>query len=93
MRDKLITLLQYLSSEERSKDIIETEYTNTLKSILGIDKMTVGIIGETQDLHFAGLGQVDSYWGEINLFYKTAQGRFFIKPKLIQQYLDWSADC
>jgi len=86
MKDQLENLIQHLTPEQRTQPIIDVENTVELNRILDSDQMTVEFSGPTKKLFFAGLGEVESYHGRVDIFYKT-KGRLVVKPKSIVEYL------
>jgi hypothetical protein len=90
MKSKLRQLLQYLDSEQRSKELIEIEYNDELKKIISSDKVVVRFSTKIKDFYFPGLGEMESSEEKIDLIRINSRDRLVIKPKLIQKYLDYA---
>ena len=89
MKNDLIRLLQYLNNDQKNKELVELEYNEELKEVISDQKISLFTKGKTRKLFFAGLGKADTYEQKIDLVYKNKQGKLVVKPKLIQEFLDY----
>jgi hypothetical protein len=88
MTTTLNKLLQLLDNNQLNQEIIELDFTQELQNLIGSDKVTVVSSGETKNVYFAGLGEVESYTSKIDLIYKNKDGKLVVKPKLIKEFLN-----
>ena len=88
MTEALNKLLQMLDNNQLNQEIVELDFTQELQNIIGSDKVTLATSGETKNVYFAGLGEVESYNSNIDLVYKNKHGKLVVKPKLIQEFLN-----
>ena len=88
MKDKLENILKFLNVEELKKEIVELDYNDEIRKIVGDNKITFKITGKTKHVYLSGIGDMDNYLGKIDVVYNNKKGHFIIKPILIQEYLD-----
>jgi hypothetical protein len=88
MTNKLTKLLEYLSEEQRNKEIIEIDYSDELQQIIGSEKIVLQFNEKTKGIFFPGIGAPVSSEGNFDLVRTNHKGdKLIIKPKLIQEYL------
>lgn len=80
--------MEYLNDDQKRKEIIELEYNDKLKEIIGGTTVSLYSKGKTKKLFLAGLGQVETYEQKIDLIYMNRLGRLVVKPKLIQDFIN-----
>ena len=87
MKDQLYSVWKSLNPEHQNKDILNIELTAEYNNILTTDKLTVIQTGKTIDVLLAGLGKMERYYRQVDLFYKAKRNRLILKPKLLKEYL------
>lgn len=88
MKNKLFKLLQYLTPDQLSKEVIDLDFNDELKEIIGEQKISISTSGKTKKIFLAGFGTTEDYQGTIDLVYKNRQGKLVVKPKLIQEFIE-----
>lgn len=85
---ELARLLSYIDSEQRTKELIELEYTDELQLIIGSETIVVQFVESSKGMYFPGIGKKIGSEGNLELVRKNSKGHLVIKPKFIQEYLD-----
>lgn len=85
---ELAKLLAYLNSEQRNKELIELEYTDELKLIIGSEPIVRQLDENSKGVYFPGIGEKDGSEENFVLVRTNLKGKLVIKPKYIQEYLD-----
>jgi len=88
MKTKLSRLMQYLSAEQRNSELVELEKSDELKLIIGSEPITIRFDENSTGMYFPGIGKKIGSEGNIEVVRTNFQGKFVIKPKFIQEYLD-----
>lgn len=88
MKTRLLKLLQYLDPMQLNKEVIDLDFSDELKQIIGEQKIPISITGKTEKIFLMGIGTTESYEGVINLVHKNRQGKLVVKPKLIREFLE-----
>ncbi len=85
---ELAGLLAYLNSEQRTKELIEVEYTDELQLIIGSKTIVVQFEEISKGMYFPGIGEKIGSEGKVELVRLNSNGNLILKPKSIQEYLD-----
>ena len=81
--------MQYLSAEQRNKEMLELEINDELKSIIGSDPIFRRLDENSKGIYFSGIGEKvgsEENFELVRINFK--KNLVVIKPKFIQEYLD-----
>lgn len=85
---ELAKLIAYLDSEQRKKELIEIEYTEELKQIIGSEPIAIRFKENSKGMYFPGIGKKIGSEGNREVVHTNFKGKLVIQPKFIQEYLD-----